>query len=65
MKIIICLIKGHIPTKWIWAELDYACTNCKRCKKVIWGCTEAYGNTFGQNKPFSGKYCILERGKTK
>lgn len=42
MTKIICWFRGHIWEDWIWAELDYACRGCNRCKKVEWGATSKY-----------------------
>lgn len=47
MKKIICLFKGHIWQRWLWAEeRDYACKNCSRCGKVGWGATKEYFRTY-------------------
>ncbi len=61
MKKIICLLKGHIWGRWLWAEKrNYAAKKCRRCDKLKWGCTLEYGRTFGSGQ-FNDDYEIISR----
>jgi hypothetical protein len=62
MKTIICWLKGHNWSDWLWAEdIDYACRRCHRCLLLEWGSTLEYERTFNKGYKITSRLELKEK----